>query len=143
MREKASAISLNELLDLAIANGIDLLIETKHPVLSSGSIEKAVIELLKQRKRNKRCEDRNQTYVFFPSSSAQNEEKFISNNEGHQVSAGISNPAHERFRDRYWATEKAPKVIQRNSYNRTYVWTVNSKADLTCLRKRLFLRYYW
>lgn len=39
-------ITLNELLDLAIGAKKDLLIETKHPVVSSGRIEQRVQELL-------------------------------------------------------------------------------------------------
>ena len=43
-------MTLEELLELAKLNGKQVLIETKHPVLSGGQIEKRVIELGKQYK---------------------------------------------------------------------------------------------
>lgn len=44
-------ITLNELLDIAIKARKHLLIETKHPVLSRGKIERKVLELLKSRSK--------------------------------------------------------------------------------------------
>ena len=137
MREKASAISLNELLDLAIANGIDLLIETKHPVLSSGSIEKAVIELLKSREREIRdakIEIRLMSFsrlaVLRMKKSSYPTMKVI------KYLLGFLIRPTKDFAIDIELLRKHPKVIQRNSYNRTYVWTVNSKADLTWLKEK-------
>jgi glycerophosphoryl diester phosphodiesterase len=45
----AAAISLDQLLTLAITNKKDLLIESKHPVASGGAVESKVLELLKRR----------------------------------------------------------------------------------------------
>ncbi len=49
LKTLAKVISLEELLTLAIANGKDLLIESKHPVLFGGAIERKVLALLKER----------------------------------------------------------------------------------------------
>jgi len=49
MQNLAAAISLDQLLTLAIANKKDLLIESKHPVASGGTVERKVLELLKSR----------------------------------------------------------------------------------------------
>jgi glycerophosphoryl diester phosphodiesterase len=46
LRNLHELMTLNELLDLAISARKDLLIETKHPVLSGGRIERKVVELL-------------------------------------------------------------------------------------------------
>lgn len=49
LQELVQVISLDELLTLAIKNGKNLLIESKHPVLFGGAIERKVIGLLKER----------------------------------------------------------------------------------------------
>ena len=46
LKKSAPIITLNELLDIAIKNRRDLLIETKHPVLTRGAIERKVSALL-------------------------------------------------------------------------------------------------
>lgn len=48
LRGITEVMTLEELLELARSNGKQVLIETKHPVLSGGQIEKRVIELGKQ-----------------------------------------------------------------------------------------------
>jgi glycerophosphoryl diester phosphodiesterase len=50
LRGITEVMTLEELLELAKFNGKQVLIETKHPVLSGGQIEKRVIELGKQYK---------------------------------------------------------------------------------------------
>ena len=49
IREQTEILTLSELLDIAILNRKDLLIETKHPVASGGAIEKLVVDLLSRR----------------------------------------------------------------------------------------------
>jgi len=49
LARSASVISLAELIDLAISNKKDLLIETKHPVLTAGAIERKVLALLAEK----------------------------------------------------------------------------------------------
>lgn len=49
MQNLVAAISLDQLLTLAIANKKDLLIESKHPVPSGGAVEREVLELLNRR----------------------------------------------------------------------------------------------
>ena len=46
LKEHASVITLGELIDLAIKNKKDILIETKHPVSTGGAIEREVSALL-------------------------------------------------------------------------------------------------
>jgi glycerophosphoryl diester phosphodiesterase len=50
LRAITEVMTLEELLELAKLNGKQVLIETKHPVLSGGQIEKRIIELGKQYK---------------------------------------------------------------------------------------------
>ncbi|MFM1967258.1 MAG: hypothetical protein RL590_115, partial [Actinomycetota bacterium] len=131
MQEKVSAITLNELLDLAIANGIDLLIETKHPVFSGGAIEKAVIKLLDSRAkeiRDAKIEIKLMSFsrlaVSRMKKSSYPTMKVIKYSLGFLI-----RPTKDIAID-LQLLRKHPGLIQRNSSNRTYVWTVNSKEDL-------------
>ena len=49
LRNLVNVITLDELLDIAIKAKKDLLIETKHPVIEGGRLEKKVLELLQRR----------------------------------------------------------------------------------------------
>jgi glycerophosphoryl diester phosphodiesterase len=137
MQEKASAISLYELLNIAIANNIDLLIETKHPVLSVGSIEKAVIKLLDSRAkeiRDAKIEIKLMSFsrlaVSRMKKSSYPTMKVIKYSLGFLI-----RPTKDIAID-LQLLRKHPGLIQRNSSNRTYVWTVNSKEDLKWLKKK-------
>ncbi len=137
MQEKVSAISLNELLDMAIANGIDLLIETKHPVLSGGAIEKAVIKLLDSKAReikNAKIEIRLMSFsrlaVHRMKKSPYPTMKVIKYLIGFLI-----RPTRDIAID-FELLKKHPGIITRNSSNRTYVWTVNSREDLRWLKKK-------
>lgn len=137
MQEKVSAITLNELLDLAIANGIDLLIETKHPVFSGGSIEKAVIKLLdskaeeiKKAKIEIRLMSFSRLAVSRMKKSSYPTMKVIKYSLGFLI-----RPTKDIAID-LQLLRKHPGLIQRNPSNRTYVWTVNSKEDLKWLKKK-------
>jgi glycerophosphoryl diester phosphodiesterase len=139
MQEKVSAITLNELLDLAIANGIDLLIETKHPVFSGGAIEKAVIKLLDSRAkeiRDAKIEIKLMSFsrlaVSRMKKSSYPTMKVIKYSLGFLI-----RPTKDIAID-LQLLRKHPGLIQRNSSNRTYVWTVNSKEDLKWLKKKSF-----
>ena len=137
MRERVSAITLNELLDLALANRIDLLIETKHPVFSSGAIEKAVIKLLDSRAkeiRDAKIEIRLMSFSRLAVSRMKKRSyptmKVIKYSLGFLI-----RPTKDIAID-IELLRKRPGIIQRNSSHRTYVWTVNSKEDLKWLKKK-------
>jgi glycerophosphoryl diester phosphodiesterase len=137
MREKASAISLNELLDLAISNSVDLLIETKHSVLSSGSIEKAVIKLLNSREREIRDAKIEIRLMSFSRLAVRRMKKsaYPTMKVIKYLLGFLIRPTKDIAID-IELLKKYPGAIQRNSSNRTYVWTVNSKADLTWLKEK-------
>lgn len=137
MREKASAISLNELLDLAISNSVDLLIETKHPVLSSGSIERTVIELLNSREREIRDAKIEIRLMSFSRLAVRRMKKsaYPTMKVIKYLLGFLVRPTKDIAID-IELLRKHPGVIQRNSSNRTYVWTVNSKADLKWLKEK-------
>ncbi|MEY3156330.1 MAG: hypothetical protein RL257_350 [Actinomycetota bacterium] len=137
MQEKVSAISLNELLDLAIANGIDLLIETKHPVFSGGAIERTVMKLLDSRAieiKDAKIEIRLMSFsrlaVRRMKKSSYPAMKVIKYSLGFLI-----RPTRDIAID-LELLKKHPGIIKRNSTNRTYVWTVNSKEDLKWLKNK-------
>jgi glycerophosphoryl diester phosphodiesterase len=137
MQEKVSVITLKELLDLAIDNGIDLLIETKHPVFSGGAIEKAVIKLLDSKVKeiqDAKIEIRLMSFsrlaVYRMKKSSYPTMKVIKYSLGFLI-----RPTKDIAID-IELLRKRPGIIQRNSSHRTYVWTVNSKEDLEWLKKK-------
>jgi glycerophosphoryl diester phosphodiesterase len=124
-------------LDLAIANGIDLLIETKHPVFSGGAIEKAVIKLLDSRAReimDAKIEIRLMSFSYLAvrrmKKSSYPAMKVIKYSLGFLI-----RPTKDIAID-LELLKKHPGIIKRNSTNRTYVWTANSREDLRWLKKK-------
>ena len=138
MQEKVSVITLNELLDLAIENGIDLLIETKHPVFSGGAIEKAVIKLLDSRAKEIRDANIEVRLISFSYFAVRRMKK--SSYPTMKVVKYLLGYLIRPTKDIVIGIEllrKHPGLIQRNTANRTYVWTANSKADLKWLKEKV------
>ncbi|MBU3692272.1 MAG: glycerophosphodiester phosphodiesterase [Candidatus Nanopelagicaceae bacterium] len=137
MQEKVSAISLNELLDIAIANGIDLLIETKHPVLSGGAIEKAVIKLLDSKtKEIKEAKIEIRLMSFSRLAVRRMKKSSYPTMKVIKYSLGFLIRPTKDIAVAVELLRNHPGLITRNSSNRTYVWTVNSREDLRWLKKK-------
>jgi len=137
IKKVAPIISLEELLSLAIASKKDLLIESKHPVVTSGKIERKVLELLalreaeiskagievicmsfswfaveRFRKRKKSC---TVAQYFFQVLFARTE----------NLALGIS------------LIKRYPRMVRRlkKQGKRILVWTVNDVADMKLCRE--------
>ena len=135
MQEKVSAISLNELLDLAIANSKDLLIETKHPVFSGGAVEKAVMELLDNRAKeisNSKIEIRLMSFSFWAVRRMKRSSYPVMKVIKYRIGF-LLRPTKDIAID-IQLLKKYPELFKGNHLNRTYVWTVNSKEDLQWLQ---------
>lgn len=137
LQAAASAITLNELLDLAITNKIDLLIETKHPAHSGGAIEKAVMRLLNSRAQEiseAKIEVRLMSFSYWAvlrmKKSAYPVMKVVKYPLGFYI-----RPTKDIAID-IQLIRKHPGVLKRIAPNRAYLWTVNDKVDLKWLRNR-------
>ncbi len=137
LRQYVQAISLEELLELAITEKKNLLIETKHPVLTGGQIETEVLEIVK--KRSKLIEESGieVTLMSFSFLAVWRMKRhyrdvikvikypwafFIKNSKNFAISIEV--------------LKKHPGIIKRSVGKRIYVWTVNESEDLKWLKKR-------
>lgn len=137
VKELTDAITLNELLDLAIKNHKDLLIETKHPVMSGGAIEKRVIALLNLRAAEISAAKINVSLMSFSYLATLRMKKRYP-----RVIKVIKYPLAVLIRStRDVAIDiellrKHPGILNRLASAQIYVWTVNSREDLRWLKKR-------
>jgi glycerophosphoryl diester phosphodiesterase len=137
MQTVASSITLEELLDLATTNKKDLLIETKHPVLSGGAIEKAVMQLLDSRAQEisaAKIEVRLMSFSYWAvlrmKKGAYPVMKVVKYPLGFLI-----RPTKDIAVD-IQLIRKHPGVLKRIAPNRAYLWTVNEKEDLKWLKNR-------
>ena len=137
VKELTNAITLNELLDLAIKNHKDLLIETKHPVMTGSAIEKSVIDLLNLRTAEISAAKINISLMSFSYLATLRMKKRYP-----RVIKVIKYPLAVLIRStRDVAIDiallrKHPGILNRLTSAQIYVWTVNSREDLRWLKKR-------
>lgn len=137
MQSAASTITLNELLDLAITNKKDLLIETKHPVLSGGAIEKAVMQLLNSRAQEisaAKIEVRLMSFSYWAMLRMKKGAYPVMKVVKYQLGFLIR-PTKDLAVD-IQLIRKHPGVLKRIAPNRAYLWTVNEKEDMKWLKNR-------
>lgn len=137
LRDLAQVITLEELLDLAIESKRDLLIETKHPVLSGGEIEKKTLEIVSRKANAIKQADIEVTLMSFSYFAVRRMKRRYYN-----VMKVIKYPLAFLIRPTKDVAvdiellKKHPGIIKRAKSGRIYVWTVNSEEDLKWLRKR-------
>jgi glycerophosphoryl diester phosphodiesterase len=115
----------------------DLLIETKHPVLSGGAIEKKTIDLINLHKEEIERAGINVVIISFSylavrrvRRSGINAAKVIRYGLGALASRSKGVALNITTLKRY------PSLIRVMKADRIYVWTVNSKEDLRWLKNR-------
>jgi len=135
--EKANAITLEELLIMAIESKKDLLIETKHPVLSGGDVERRTIDLINQHREEierAAIEVVIISFSYFAVRRARkqgiNAAKVIRYGLGALVSRS------KEIAIKITTLKRYPFLIRVIKAKRIYVWTVNSKDDLRWLKNR-------
>lgn len=127
-----AAISLDQLLTLAITNKKDLLIESKHPVASGGAVERKVLELL-----NRRSLEISESgiEVICMSFSWFAVKRFKKSQKACTVAKfylqALLAPTHIVALN-IELIKKHPKIVTRlqNQGKRLFVWTVNASSDL-------------
>lgn len=133
--EKANAITLEELLIMAIESKKDLLIETKHPVLSGGDVERRTIDLINQHREEierAAIEVVIISFSYFAVRRARrqgiNAAKVIRYGLGALVSRS------KEIAIKITTLKRYPFLVRVIKAKRIYVWTVNSKDDLRWLK---------
>ena len=137
LRQYVQAITLEELLELAITEKKDLLIETKHPVLTGGEIENAVISIVE--KRSKLIDEAGievtlMSFSFLAVWRMKRKYRNVLKVIKYPWAYFLKNT--KNFAISFEALKKHPGIIKRSAGSRIYVWTVNSEEDLKWLRKR-------
>jgi glycerophosphoryl diester phosphodiesterase len=137
LRQYVQAISLEELLELAITEKKNLLIETKHPVLTGGQIEEEVISIV--RKRAKLIEDAGievtlMSFSFLAVWRMKRRYRKVIKVIKYPWAYFLKNS--KDFAISIEALRKHPGIIKRSAGKRIYVWTVNEEEDLKWLRNR-------
>ncbi|NQW06323.1 MAG: glycerophosphodiester phosphodiesterase [SAR202 cluster bacterium] len=131
LRQLTEVLLLDDLIDLAIANHKDLLIETKHPVKSRNKIENELFELLEKKKSEISGANIKIEIISFSAISIYLLKSKI---EIFKVSKyllpALLFPSKKRFLD-ITLIRRYPKLVNRFKKLRTdlYLWTVNEKRD--------------
>ncbi|NDI10908.1 MAG: glycerophosphodiester phosphodiesterase [Actinobacteria bacterium] len=137
LRSLVNAISLDELLDIAIREKKDLLIETKHPVVSGGAIEKAVVDLIHHYREAIERSGIEVVIISFSYLALRRVKargiktaKVVRYGLGALISRSKDIALNIKTLRRY------PFLFRVIRAERIYVWTVNSKDDLKWLKNR-------
>ena len=130
------AITLNELLDIAIRERKDLLIETKHPVRTRGEIERRVIELLNKRASEIQNSGIKVTVMSF-SYLAFNRLRTIHKDQVKVIKYSIPALIYRgsKIAINIDVVRKHPKILSRHN-SEFYLWTVNSEEDLKWVKDK-------
>ena len=136
IKELYEAITLPELLDLAIGARKDLLIETKHPTRSRGRVEVQVIQLLRKREAEIQKSGINVTVMSF-SYLAVRRLKALYPDVAKVIKYSI--PAlfsrESKVAINIEVLRRFPKILERKTPE-IYVWTVNSEDDLQWIKNK-------
>ena len=131
LRQVTEILTLEDLLDLAILNHKDLLIETKHPVKSRNKIEDKLLELLEKRRNEIHSAKINIEVISFSSIATL---RFQARLKIFKISKyllpALLFPGKKRFLDinllrRY---PKLANLFSKLGVN-FYLWTVNERRD--------------
>jgi glycerophosphoryl diester phosphodiesterase len=136
LRQEADAITLEELLDLAIEAKRDLLIETKHPVITGSAIEHAVIKLLNRKQSeiaSSKIEVTVMSFSYFAVKRLKRKYKKVMKVIKYSPSL-IFRPTKD-IAINLALLKKHPGILRRIAPGQAYVWTVNNKADFKWLKK--------
>ena len=130
------AITLPELLGMAIGASKDLLIETKHPVWSRGRVEREVIELLHKRQSEIQKSGINVTAMSFSYLAVRRLKAMypdVAKVIKYSIPALLSRESKVAINIE--VLRKFPKILERKKPE-IYVWTVNSEDDLQWIKNK-------
>jgi glycerophosphoryl diester phosphodiesterase len=137
IKEIYDAITLQELLEIALKEKKDLLIETKHPVISGGKIERRVIELLNEKSSEIKSAGIEINLMSFSYLAVMRMKRLYPNVAKVIKYTAAALLTHEaNIAINIEILRKHPSLITRTKASRIYVWTVNSQSDLKWLASK-------
>jgi len=137
LKSIAKVITFEELLDLAIKEKKDILVETKHPVIQGALVEKVLLELLQRRSHEISASGIQITVISFSYLAIMRLKKNYPDvakvikytfaaifNRSKKVAVNIE------------ILRKHPGLLRKMKAETIYTWTVNSREDLNWIKKR-------
>lgn len=137
LKSIAKVITFEELLDLAIEEKKDILVETKHPVIQGALVEKVLLELLQRRSHEISASGIQITVISFSYLAIMRLKKNYPDvakvikysfaailNRSKKVAVNIE------------ILRKHPGLLRKMKAETIYTWTVNSREDLNWIKKR-------
>ena len=131
------AITLQELLEIAIKEKKDVLIETKHPVISGGKIEKRVIEHLNEKSseiKSAGIEITLMSFSYLAVMRMKRRHPNVAKVIKYTAAALLTHEANIAINIEI--LRKHPSLLTRTKASRIYVWTANSQNDLKWLASK-------
>lgn len=137
LHKLVNAITLNELLDIAIEEKKDVLIETKHPVLTAGKIERRVLEILAKRRSEIEEAGIHITVMSFSYLAVRRlKRKYpdVAKVSKYSIPAKMSRSKTVALNIEL--IQRDPKIMQKMKAEKIFVWTVNTSAGLELLKDK-------
>jgi glycerophosphoryl diester phosphodiesterase len=131
LQRLVNSITLNELLDIALDEKKDVLIETKHPVLTSGKIERRVLEILGKRSSEIEEAGINITIMSFSYLAVyrlKGKYPDVAKVIKYSMPARISRAKTVALNIEL--IQKYPRIMRKLKAEKILVWTVNTSAGL-------------
>lgn len=137
LRSVAKVITFEELLDLAIKEKKDILVETKHPVIQGALVEKVLLELLQRKSYEIATSGIQVTVISFSYLAIMRLKKNYPDVAKviKYSFAAIFNRS-KRVAVNIEILRKHPELLHRLNAETIYTWTVNSREDLNWVKKR-------
>jgi glycerophosphoryl diester phosphodiesterase len=137
IKEIYDAITLQELLEIAIKEKKDLLIETKHPVISGGKIEKRVIELLNEKSSEIKSAGIEITLMSFSYLAVMRMKRRYPNvAKVIKYTLAVLLSRQQQVAINIEVLRKHPGLLNRTTASKIFLWTVNSQSDLRWLANK-------
>ncbi len=137
IKEIYDAITLQELLEIAIKEKKDLLIETKHPVISGGKIEKRVIELLNEKSSEIKSAGIEITLMSFSYLAVMRMKRRYPNvAKVIKYTLAVLLSRQQQVAINIEVLRKHPGLLNRTTASKIFLWTVNSQSDLRWLSNK-------
>jgi glycerophosphoryl diester phosphodiesterase len=137
LKSIAKVITFEELLDLAIKEKKDVLVETKHPVIQGALVEKVLLELLQRRSHEISASGIQITVISFSYLAVirlKRDYPDVAKVIKYSLAA-IFNRS-KKVAVNIEILRKHPGLLRRMKAETIYTWTVNSREDLNWIRKR-------
>ena len=137
LKSIAKVITFEELLDLAIKEKKDILVETKHPVIQGALVEKVLLNLLQRRSHEILASGIQVTIISFSYLAIMRlKKKFPDVAKVIKYSFAAIFNRSKKVAVNIEILRKHPGLLRRMKAETIYTWTVNSREDLNWVKKR-------